>query len=611
MSFVEKLLERSNSYNYYKKNYFALKKSNKKLKKKLKKKNKDVNNLNITYGKIASREKWFSDRFEKDYIYTDTDSLMAKFHVNPIIKPPFSRQAIRGFSFMDHFAKYLEKQICSENHPLVSIIFPVYNYQKDIIDAINSVLNQTYANFELIVIDDSSDDDTIDMVKSIADNRIKLIVNQESKGLSYCRNEALKKCRGEYIFYLNMDNFWTKKYLTVMMGAFKLLPDADALYSGNYIFDKASEELLAVIFGTYNKQLLYNRNYISLSSFAHKNIVNNKVSFDEQLDDLEDWDFLIKVSKQCNMYSVPILQSKSFKKEFTQDQIKKVHDKIGNYPEDFSKKHELKKKISIILPSFELYDDLKECIDKILSFNSNLIDIIVVDNNSNQKVRDYLKEMNDLGKLKYIQNEINYSFTYAVEQGIEISDKDSDILLLNNDAILTDGALEAMQYYAHSLEDCGIIVPQEVLYPKDSKINFHIPFADDNFECNVSVSKAHSNIFKVPLFHNGDVIELKFAPFFCTYIPRHVYDKTLGLDSELGRHYNSDRIYSDFIRHVLKLKIYHIFHAKVYHKTQKSTKELKKKDNDEYNMIFLKNSWEKELTEKLGYEIPIWKDYDN
>ena len=118
-------------------------------------------------------------------------------------------------------------------------------------------------------------------------------------------------------------------------------------------------------------------------------------------------------------------------------------------------------------------------------------------------------------------------------------------------------------------------------------------------------SKAHYNIANVPLFHDGEILELNFAPFFCTYIKREVYDKSLGLDPELGRHYRSDRIFSNFVRHVLGLKIYQTSDAMVYHKFQQSTTNLKK-DKDKFDMMFVKNQWEPELAEKLGYKTPLW-----
>ena len=162
---------------------------------------------------------------------------------------------------------------------------------------------------------------------------------------------------------------------------------------------------------------------------------------------------------------------------------------------------------------------LRECIDSILTINVNKwLEIIVVDNSSSRPVIDYLDQMASNGQIKLIKNDINYGFTYAVNQGIELAEKDNDIVIMNNDAILTPGAIDAMQKAAYELPDCGIVVPQQVL-PGDTKtINEHVPFAYPQYECDVNLSAAHANIINVPVFHSGRVVELKFCTIFlCVY----------------------------------------------------------------------------------------------
>ena len=628
MSFKNKLLEKSNSFKFYKDNLEKEKLSNEALIEKISNLEKEklsnellINELekeNIELDNFKKQYESLVKRCKRDYLYFDVDSLLSKFCCNPYLAYPFDTQAKWILAFMDHLAKKLELNVLDSSEPFVSIIFPVYNYEDYILKSIEDVLNQTYSNFELIIIDDASDDNTQSLIKSLDDDRIRLMVNDTHKGLSYSRNVALDKAVGDYIFYLDMNHSWQKRYLKSMVGAFMELPDSQAIYSGNYLFNK--NKLSAIIFGVYNKALLYNKNYISLSAFAHKKEVLNKIKFDESMDFLEDWAYVISISKNFKMYSIPILQSiyyynKSINPDspyFTnqhhkKSQIKAFHDKIGKKYSDFSKKYILNKKISIIIPSYEIIDDLKECIETILSFELDLVEIIVVDNNSNQNVREYLKSLSDENKIKYIQNDINYGFTYAVEQGISISDEGSDILIFNNDAVLTKGALEAMQFYAYELKDCGLVVPQQFMYGGDERINYSSPFADNTFETDFTISRSYVNLINMPLYHDGEILELSFAPFFCVYIKRDVYNKTLGLDSELGRHYASDRIFSYYIRHVLKLKIYHTSDAKVYHKTQSSTKKLEENE-DEYDIMFKKNKWDENLAKKLGYENPIWKD---
>jgi Zn-finger protein len=87
-----------------------------------------------------------------------------------------------------------------------------------------------------------------------------------------------------------------------------------------------------------------------------------------------------------------------------------------------------------------------------------------------------------------------------------------------------------------------------------------------------------------------------------------VLNSSVGLDPELGRHYRSDRIFCDYIRHLMNLKIYYVSDAIVYHKLQKSTEILREisDENSHFYMMLYKNQWDDELKAKLGYKTPLW-----
>ena len=548
--------------------------------------------------------------------FINFQEFLSKSYISPIVETPFIYEDKRVFAFMDYLGKQLRNNVLTTDYkPLISVIMPTYNRKNIIRKAITSVLNQSYANFELIIIDDGSNDGTYNLLKSLKDERIHILHHEKNKGCSYSRNIGLKNAKGNIIMYLDSDNEWDSKYIETMVGAFIELPNADAVYSGQYLYKNFDSEPYAVRFGTYNKPLLHNHNYIDLNCFCHKPHVLNEINgFDENLDRLIDWDFILKISNIFKIYSIPVILSKYY----NHDSANRITNKPFDYFESskkildknkmpIKKYYPLSKKISVIIPSYESLNEIKTCINSILSQESKeMLEIIVVDNNSNKDVKDYLSDLESAGKIKLILNNINYGFSFAINQGIEISRKNTDILLLNNDAILTKGSLEHMQYCAYSLPQCGIIVPHELLFEGDNRISENVPYAYNNFECDVIPSKKHHNIINIPLFHDGTLLELNFAPFFCTYIKRDTYNKTLGLDPELGRHYRSDRIFSDYIRHYLQLKIYQAPHAFVYHRHQVATNTLRKTKKEEYDYMYTKNQWEPELMEKLGFKNPIW-----
>ena len=93
---------------------------------------------------------------------------------------------------------------------LIRIIMAAYNAEKTIEQAINSVLRQTYTDFELLVVNDCSKDRTVELVKSIAakDNRVRLISNEKNSGVSFTRKHGLEESNGSWIAILDSDDAW-------------------------------------------------------------------------------------------------------------------------------------------------------------------------------------------------------------------------------------------------------------------------------------------------------------------------------------------------------------------------------------------------------------------
>lgn len=96
---------------------------------------------------------------------------------------------------------------------LVSVIMPSYNTGKYIGESIKSVLNQTYGNLELIIVDDCSTDDTDKVVSGFKDERIKYVKNEKNCGAAISRNIALKSAKGKWIAFLDSDDLWEKDKL--------------------------------------------------------------------------------------------------------------------------------------------------------------------------------------------------------------------------------------------------------------------------------------------------------------------------------------------------------------------------------------------------------------
>lgn len=102
------------------------------------------------------------------------------------------------------------------NRPLVSIVVPVYNVENYVSKCIQSIFRQTFKNYELIVVNDGSTDNSLSKLQKFSDNRLK-IINQKNKGLSGARNTGIKRAIGKYITFIDSDDWISEDYLEVMV----------------------------------------------------------------------------------------------------------------------------------------------------------------------------------------------------------------------------------------------------------------------------------------------------------------------------------------------------------------------------------------------------------
>ena len=93
----------------------------------------------------------------------------------------------------------------------VSVIVPVYNSSKNIKECINSVINQSYKNIEIIIVNDKSTDNSLDIINSFKDKRIKVINLKENSGVSIARNKGIEVSVGDLICFLDSDDYWNLK----------------------------------------------------------------------------------------------------------------------------------------------------------------------------------------------------------------------------------------------------------------------------------------------------------------------------------------------------------------------------------------------------------------
>ena len=124
----------------------------------------------------------------------------------------------------------------NKKSPLVSVIVNCFNGERYLKQCIKSIINQTYQNWELIFWDNCSTDDSLKIIKSFKDKRIKIFKSKIFNNLYKARNLAINQCRGKYICFLDVDDMWLKKKLELQVKEMSKDSTVNFLYTNYYIF---------------------------------------------------------------------------------------------------------------------------------------------------------------------------------------------------------------------------------------------------------------------------------------------------------------------------------------------------------------------------------------
>lgn len=127
--------------------------------------------------------------------------------------------------------------------PEVSIITPCFNSSKFLKETIGSVLNQTFTDWEWLITDDKSTDNSVEIIRTLSDPRIKLTVADKNGGAGHARNLSLRKATGRYITFLDADDFWEPNFLEEMI-AFMKKENSELAYSS---YARCNENLIPQI----------------------------------------------------------------------------------------------------------------------------------------------------------------------------------------------------------------------------------------------------------------------------------------------------------------------------------------------------------------------------
>jgi len=186
-------------------------------------------------------------------------------------------------------------------YPLVSIVMPIYNSNKNYLEkSIFSCLNQTYRNIELIIVEDGSENDSEDFIKSIQDKRIKYIKKDKNEKIPAALNTGFKASKGEYLTWTSDDNFYMEEAIEVMLKFLINNPEYDFVYSDYYWIDGYGNVRGVQV--NPPPDCLSKSNTVGPCFLYTRKVYETIGDYSDKYFTAEDYEYWIRVSKKFKMY---------------------------------------------------------------------------------------------------------------------------------------------------------------------------------------------------------------------------------------------------------------------------------------------------------------------
>ncbi|WP_067440593.1 glycosyltransferase [Nocardioides jensenii] len=192
--------------------------------------------------------------------------------------------------------------------PLVSVIIPTKDRAAVIGTAVASVIDQTYDNWELLVVDDGSSDDSDAVLASFTDDpRVRVLRHEAPRGVAAARNTGLAAASGDYIAYLNSDHTWRPDFLELMV-AFMTSGRHRVAYAMSALIEDGGESRALYRGMPFHREALKERNYIDCIVLVHERSLLEEVgSFDETLRRHVDWDLFVRLADSVDFAFLPVI----------------------------------------------------------------------------------------------------------------------------------------------------------------------------------------------------------------------------------------------------------------------------------------------------------------
>lgn len=465
-----------------------------------------LNDAAIVQLKLFDRPKIFSKKSLLDfYSFSKQQGILnaIKHAIDVILNGPMSVESNaldinqQYENFLRNCPKAEVRNKVFKYNPLISILVPVYNVpEKWLRVCLDSVLNQTYKNWELCVVDDASTEKYIkDVLEEYAkkDSRFKYQIRHKNGHISATSNDALALASGEYIALLDNDDELNPNALKEVVNILNLNPSLDLIYSDEDKIDEDGTRFDPHFKTDWAPDTFMSMNYICHFTVLRKKIVEEVGGFRLGYEGAQDYDLFLRVTEKTNeiahipqiLYhwrtletsTAKNLESKNYsyiagKKALT-DALKRreIKGKVIEENNLYSIQYDItgEEKISIIIPTKDQYEILKICLDSIyINSTYSNYEVIVVNNNSvSHETFDLFEEYKrKYSNFKVVDNNIRFNYSKLNNDAVNIASGEYIVLLNNDIEVITPNWLELMLGYA-KLDHIGA-VGAKLLYPDNT-----------------------------------------------------------------------------------------------------------------------------------------------
>jgi len=191
-------------------------------------------------------------------------------------------------------------------NPRVSVLMPVYNGERYLREAIDSILNQTFTDFEFIIINDGSTDNSLEIIQSYDDSRIRIVNNETNIGLTKSLNKAIKRARGKYIARQDADDISLPHRFLEQLSYLERRPEIALLGTSVYHIDEQGKVLGRVIVPIKpGNKLLKENQFNHGSTIFNKNVVVRLGGYNSILRYSQDYELWLRIAKHHEVGNLP------------------------------------------------------------------------------------------------------------------------------------------------------------------------------------------------------------------------------------------------------------------------------------------------------------------